>query len=60
MPDNKPITATEAVEAYNVLRKFCTLEFYCKECPFDKACDRIWMPGKPPEDWPDIKEAPHA
>jgi len=66
MPDNKPVTAQEAVEAYNTIRKVCIQhENYggntiCPTCPFRK--NRVCMSRfeGSPSDWPDIKEAPHA
>jgi hypothetical protein len=70
MPDNKPVAAQEAVEAYKTLRRWCN-QFVgtCGRCPFkndhEKFASRCMIQQQVPEDWRDVwpipvKEAPHA
>jgi hypothetical protein len=63
---DKPVTAQEAVEAYNVLRIYCG-DHKCYDCVFGEQVNKIYSHCKiinsrvqQPDHWPDIKEAPHA
>jgi hypothetical protein len=61
MPDkDKPVTAQEAVEAYNTLRKYFKSFPNCKGCIFFPTPDCPECGGQCANNWPDIKEAPHA